>query len=44
MVFVRKFVHAKLRVHRTVTLGANLHRLIYNVLIDIAYPVYIAMS
>ena len=44
MVFVRKFVHAKLRVHRTVTVGANLHRLIYNVLIDIPDPIYFAMS
>ena len=36
------FVHAKLCVHETVTVGANLHRLIYNVLIDIVFPIYFA--
>ena len=29
------FVHTKLRVHITVTVGTNLHRLIYNLLIAI---------
>ena len=40
MVFLRTFMHTKLRVHKTVTVGANLHCLIYNVLIDIVFPVY----
>ena len=31
-------MHAKLRVHKTVTVGANLHRLIYNLLIAIVFP------
>ena len=30
-------MHAKLRVHKTVTVGANLHRLIYNLLIAIVF-------
>ena len=33
----RTFVHAKLHVHKTVTVGANLH-LIYNLLIAIVFP------
>ena len=36
----RKIVlHAKLHVYKTVTVWANLHCLIYNVLIDIILPV-----
>ena len=31
-------MHAKLRVHKTVTVGANLHCLIYNLLIAIVFP------
>ena len=34
----RTFVHAKFRVHKAVIVGAYLHRLIYNVLIDIVFP------
>ena len=30
------FVHIKLRVHKAVTVGANLHSLTFHVLIDIA--------
>ena len=33
-------MHAKLRVHKTVTVGANLHRLIYNLLIAIVFLTY----
>ena len=36
--FARTFVHAKFRVHKAVTVDACLHRLIYNVLIDIVFP------
>ena len=32
---MRTFVHAKLHVHKTVMLGANLHHLIYDLLIVI---------
>ena len=32
------FAHAKLHVHKTVTVDANSHHLIYNVLIDIVLP------
>ena len=38
--FARTFVHAKLCVHKTVTMGASLHRLIYDVLTDIVFPVF----
>ena len=34
----RTFVHAKLCVHKTVTVGATLYCLIYNLLITIAFP------
>ena len=37
---MRTFVHAKLRVHKTVPVGASLHRLIYDVLTDIVFPVF----
>ena len=32
------FVHAKLRVHKTVIMGATLHCLIYNLLIAFVFP------
>ena len=32
-------MHAKLRAHKAVSLGASLHRLIYNVLTDIVFPI-----
>ena len=35
----RTFVHAKLRVHKIVTVGANLHGLIYNLLIAIVFSI-----
>ena len=38
---VLTFVHAKLRVYKTITIGANLHCLIYNVLIDVIFPIYL---
>ena len=38
------FVDAKLGVHITVTVGANLHRLIYNLVIAIVFPTYFAIS
>ena len=31
-------VHAELRVYKTATVGANLHPLIYNLLIAIIFP------
>ena len=34
------FVYAKLHVHKTVIVGASLHRLIYNVLTDIVFPLF----
>ena len=37
-------LHAKLRVHRAVTVAANLHRFIYNVLNDIVFTIYFAIS
>ena len=37
-------MHAKLRVDKTLTVGANLHRLIYSLLIDIVFPTYFAIS
>ena len=40
-----KFVHAKLPVHETVTVGANLHRLICNLLIIvIVFPTHLVIS
>ena len=36
-------MHAKLRVHETVAVGANLHRLIYNLLI-VVFSVHILLS
>ena len=42
---VRTFVHAKLRLHKTVTVGANLHRLIYNFSnFHHFFPAYFAIS
>ena len=35
-------VHKKLCVYKTVTVGTNLHRLIYNVLMT--FPIYFAIS
>ena len=37
-------MHAELRVHKTVTVGANLHRLIYNLLIAIVFSVHILLE
>ena len=37
-------VHAKLCVHKMVTLGANLHCLILNMVTDIASPIYFAIN
>ena len=37
-------MHAKLLALKMVTVGANLHRLIYNVLIDITFPIYFVIS
>ena len=42
--FAGTIVHVKLRVHKTVTVGANLHRLIYNVLTDIVSAIHFAIS
>ena len=42
--FVHMIMHVKLRVHKTVKVGANLHHLIYNVLIDIIFPIHFAIS
>ena len=41
---VRTFMHAKLRLHKTVTVGANLRRLIYNLLIAIIFSRHILLS
>ena len=38
------FVHAKLCMHRKVTVGTNLDPLIYNVLIDIVLPIRFGIS
>ena len=38
------FVHAKFHVRKAVTVGAYLHCLIYNVLIDIVFTIYFAIS
>ena len=35
---------AKLRVHKAVTMGANLHSFICNVLIDIVFAIYFTIS
>ena len=37
-------VHEKLRVHKKVTVVANLHRLIYSVVIDIVFPLCFGIS
>ena len=37
-------MHAKLRVHETVAVGVNLHRLIYNLVIVIIFPLHILLS
>ena len=37
-------MHAELRVHKTETVGANLHRLIYNELITIVFSVHILLD
>ena len=36
-------VNVKLLVHKTVTVGANLQSLIYNVLIDIVFPILLLL-
>ena len=36
----RTFMYAKLCVHKTVTVGTNLDHLIYNMLIDILFPMF----
>ena len=41
---VHTFVHTKLCVHKTVTVEANLHSLIYNILIAIVFPTYFAIN
>ena len=38
------FMHEKLHVHKKVTMVANLHRLIYSVLIDIIFPLCFGIS
>lgn len=38
------FMHDKLRVHKTITVSTNLHRLIYDVFIDIAFPIHFVIS
>ena len=38
------FVHAKLRVHKTVMMGTNLHCLIYNLLIAIVFSLHLLLS
>ena len=40
----RTFVYTELLVHKAVTLGTNLYRLIYNLLIAIVLPTYFAVS
>ena len=37
-------VHAELYVHETVTAGANLHCLIYNLVIAIVFPTYFGIT
>ena len=37
-------VHAELHVHKTVMVGANLHHLIYNLLIAIVFSLLILLS
>ena len=37
-------MHAKLRVHKTVMMGANVHRLIYNLLIAIVFSLHLLLS
>ena len=38
------FMHAKLHIHKTVTVGANLYPLIYNLLIGIVFPICFGFS
>ena len=38
------FVYAKLCVHKTVMVGDNLHRLIYNLLIAIVFSLHLLLS
>ena len=33
-------MHAKLRIHKTVTVGASLYGLIYDMLTDIVFPMF----
>ena len=40
MANVVTFVHAKLCVHKTVTVGTSLHHLIYNLLIDMVFLIF----
>ena len=37
-------MHAKLHVHKTVMMGANVHRLIYNLLIAIVFSLHLLVS
>ena len=37
-------MNAKLSVHKTATVGANLHYLIYNVVIDTTFSIQFAIS
>ena len=37
-------MHAELRVHKTVTVGANLHHLIYNLLMHIVFSLHILLE
>ena len=37
-------MHAKLHVHKTVMMGANVHRLIYNLLIAIVFSLHLLLS
>ena len=37
-------VHAELHVHKTVMVGANLHHLIYNLLIAIVFSLHILLD
>ena len=40
MANVVTFVHAKLCVHKAVTVGTSLHHLIYNLLIDMVFLIF----
>ena len=41
---MRTVVHAELRVHKTMTVGANLHCFIYNLLIAIVCSLHILLE